>query len=324
MLKTQIEWLRAQIGTLEGMLAERTPEEDPISFLQYPPRIERLRRELAELEIQIETRAELGLFFDGGPVQDGRGINADFAGRALSGLQSLVAKRYAVREASSSARGRVAANNDAALLVTGTLPGSFGFTLEEPHHDDERPDASLKETVEEVADILASAGMADEARFEDMAATLDDRSLGTLKQLLQLLDENQATLRMVQGRKDFTLDRAAVALAKTRTQAMEIREEESAYRGTLYLLPASRRFDLVADDGGVISGLVGARVMRQLEGLEDDGAPAIDARAISSRPWSVSIRTRSVLERGRTTRQLHTLMRLVDGGVVSAINPVDN
>lgn len=323
MLKTRIEWLRAEIGTLEGMLAERTPAEDPISFLQYPPRIERLRRELAELGSQIEARAELGIFFDGGPVQGGRGINADFAGRALSGLQSLVARRYAAREAAASVRSRAAAS-DAALLVTGTLPGSFGFTLEEPSHGDERPDDALKETVEEVADILASAGMADESRFEDMAATLDDRSLGTLKQLLQLLDENQATLRLVQGRKDFTLDRAAVALAKTRTQAMDIREEESAYHGTLYLLPASRRFDFIADDGGVISGLVSAQVMRQLEGQEDDGVPAIDARAISSRPWSVAIRTRHVLERGRTTRQLHTLMRLTDGDAVSTIGSVDN
>ncbi|RQT79711.1 hypothetical protein [Burkholderia cepacia] len=311
--KLEIDVLMADLASVEAMLASRTEEEDPSGYYQFSARKAQLEEAIARAGDRPETHAELGIFFGGGPVQGSRGINADFAGKALDDLQTLVSKKFSSKEVGPlGARGPVPRADTSQLLVTGVARGSFGFVLEESGVDGEIVNTPLKETVDEITDILSRVGAADEAVFDEAAAELDERTLVTLKQFFQRLDDSGATMRVVDGSRDFLLDRNAVSIARQRTQAMEIEERGEELVGTLFLLPNSHRFEFTAtDDRAVMKGTFGSNVVRQLEGQAELGQVAIDPREIPRRPWRVEIRTREIRERNRAPRQVFTLVRLI-------------
>jgi len=311
--KLEIDVLMADLASVEAMLASRTEEEDPSGYYQFSARKAQLEEALARAGERPETHAELGIFFGGGPVQGSRGINADFAGKALDDLQTLVSKKYSSKEVGPlGARGPVPRADTSQLLVTGVARGSFGFVLEESGVDGEIVNTPLKETVDEITDILSRVGAADEAVFDEAAAELDERTLVTLKQFFQRLDDSGATMRVVDGSRDFLLDRNAVSIARQRTQTMEIEERGEELVGTLFLLPNSHRFEFNSTDGrAVMKGTFGSNVVRQLEGQAELGQVAIDPREIPRRPWRVEIRTREIRERNRAPRQVFTLVRLI-------------
>lgn len=312
--KLEIDALTADLASIEAMLASRTEEDDPSGYYQFSARKAQLEEALARAGARPETHAELGIFFGGEPVQGSRGINADFAGKALDDLQTLVSKKYSGREVGRlGARGPFPRADTSQLLVTGVVRGSFGFVLEESGADGEIVNTPLKEIVDEITDILSRVGAADEAVFDEAATELDERTLVTLKQFFQRLDESGATMRVVDGSRDFLLDRNAISIARQRTQAMEIQEHGDEFVGTLFLLPNSRRFEFYPANGGqaVLRGTFGSNVVRQLEGQAELGQAAIDAREVPRRSWRVEIRTREIRERNRAPRQVFTLTRLI-------------
>lgn len=314
--KLEIDALKADLSAVEALLASRSEADDPIGWYQFASRKEEIEQALGEVMARTVTHAELGIFFGGGPVQGSRGINADFAGRALEDLQALVSKRFSGREFGRLAqRGPVPRGDTSQMLVTNIVRGSVGFVLEESGNNPQMVETPLKTAVDEIADILSRVGADDEAVFEEAATELDERILVTLRQFFQRLDEQGATMRVVDGTRDFLLDRRAVALARERTQAIEIVERDVEMTGTLFLLPDSRRFDFytVADDGGqlVLKGAVSPAVIRQIQEQIDIEHPPVDARKLPQTPWRVEIRTRELQERNRAPRQVHTLMRLV-------------
>lgn len=312
--KLELDALKADLTSVELMLNSRTEEEDPIGHFQLSSRKVDLERKIATSQAQVGRHAELGVFFGGGPVQGSRGISADFAGKALEDLQAMISKKFSGREVGPlKQRGRLPFMDHSQMLVTGVMRGSFGFVLEESGETAEIVDTPLKAVVEEISDILSRVGAADEAVFDEAAAELDERILVTLKQFFQRLDESEATMRIVQGHRDFLLDRTSISLARSRTQAMEIEEHGDEYVGTLFLLPESRRFDFVTEVEGqrfVIKGAVGPTVLKQLAGQAALGEEPIDARQIPRSPWRVEIKTREIRERNRTSRKVYTLSRL--------------
>jgi hypothetical protein len=320
--KLEIDALKADIASIDAMLTSRTVDDDPIGYFQYSARRDELLSSLQRIGDAPETHAEVGLFFGGAPVQGARGIYADFAGQVLDDYQALVSKRYCSREIGQlGTRGPVPQSGNSQLMITGTVRGSFGFVLEEAGSNNEILETPLMEVVEEISDILSRVGAEDETIFDEAAAVLDERTLVTLKQFFQKLDDGGATLRVVQGARDFLLDRQSISLARARTQALEIEDQTTTYIGTLFLLPDSRRFDFYIpnNDGSrlIMKGTVSQAVIRQLEGQPEIGQPPIDARSIPQGPWRVEIRTREIRERSRTPRKVHTLMRLVNKAEVT-------
>jgi hypothetical protein len=138
-------------------------------------------------------------------------------------------------------------------------------------------------------------------------AALDQRVLGTLKKFFVMLDEHQATLRVVNGNRDVLLDR-------TRVQEIEIEEHGDELVGTIFLLPQSRRFEMATVMDGAPRTLIGTvshQVTAQLTGQREVGIPPIDVTRISQRPWRVEIQTREIRERNRAPRQVYSLLRLI-------------
>ena len=313
--KLEIDALKADLSAVDAMLTSFTEDDDPIGWYQFSARKEEITRALDQIVSRPVTHAELGVFFGGRPGQGARGINADFAGKALEDLQALVSKRYSGREFGRLAqRGPVPGGDTSQMLVTNIVRGSVGFVLEESGNDAQLVETPLKEAVDEVADILSRVGADDEAVFEEAASELDERLLVTLRQFFQRLDDSGATVRVVDGSRDFLLDRQAVSRARTRTQSMEIVERDVEMTGTLFVLPESKRFDFITVIDGqqvILKGALSASVFHQIHGQGNDEQQTVDPRSIPRTPWVVEIKTRELRERNRVPRQVHTLQRLV-------------
>lgn len=324
--KLEHDALAADLVAVESLLASRSEDEDPIGYVQYSYRKDEIEEELRALGNRVDHHAELGVFFGGGPVQGSRGINADFAGKALDNLQALITKRYSeVEFGQLKQRGRLPYMDRSKMLLTGVVRGSIGFVLEEAGDAGALVNTPLRGIVDEVSDILSRVGSNDEALFDEAAATLDQRILGSLKQFFVMLDEQQATLRIVNGNRDFLLDRHAVSLARNRVQEIEIEEQGEEFVGTLFLLPASRKFELSTHLNGAaitLAGTVSHEAAAQLAGQQEIGVDPIDARKISQRPWRLEIQTREIRERNRAPRRVYSLLRLI-GPVEVLAGPID-
>lgn len=250
--KLEHDALAADLVAVDSLLASRSEEDDPIGFIRYSARRGEIEEELRRLDGRPAKHAELGVFFGGGPVQGSRGINADFAGKALDDIQALITKRFSEAEIGGLKRaGRLPFTDRSRMLLTGVVRGSIGFVLEEANDTPEFVETPLRVVVDEVSDMLSRFGSDDEEIFNEAVATLDQRLLVTLRQFFVRLDEQQATLRVVNGSRDFLLKRDAVSLARKRAQEIEIEESGDELIGTVFLLPQSRRFELSTNvDGG--------------------------------------------------------------------------
>ncbi len=137
---------------------------------------------------------------------------------------------------------------------------------------------------------------------------LDDRLLASLKEFFKLLDDGGATLKLVEGQKEYVLQREDVERARTRADSMEIGEREQEETGIVYLLPASRRFELHPTDAGPVRrGTVTADCLIELRGEAATIPPEVIGR-----PWRVRLKVREVRQRSGAAKVSHTLTRLIE------------
>ncbi len=97
-------------------------------------------------------------------------------------------------------------------------------------------------------------------------------------------------------------------------------EHGTEYVGTLFVLPATRAFELNTTLHGVpvtLTGTVAQHLAAQFAG-NDAAGEHIDARQLALHPRRVEILTRETHERHRAPRKVHFLMRVIDGGVQTA------
>ena len=116
---------------LAEKLASRALAHDPPSQIAEELRdlIEQVnsQRRLASRESLLDAR----LTFAGKPVISNYGIWADFAADAVKGFNTTLKLVTAQFRARLAARGRVPRDSSYKLLITGTVPGSFGFKIED-------------------------------------------------------------------------------------------------------------------------------------------------------------------------------------------------
>ena len=94
-------------------------------------------------------------------------------------------------------------------------------------------------------------------------------------------------------------------------------EHGTEYVGTLFVLPATRAFELNTTLHGVpvtLTGTVAQHLAAQFAGTDSTGEH-IDARQLALQPRRVEILTRETHERHRAPRKVHFLMRVIDGGL---------
>lgn len=271
MMLPQLErqFLQADLAQVQALLAQCSPDEDPIEHFQYGQRVQMLQRKLAAMPASIATSsAGAALFFGGRPVAGSYGIKAAFSGQAIEQFQKIVSQRFAAHEQGTlAAKGRVPFRDETQLLVTDVVRGSFGFILQVPATDSDSDKTALKTAVDEVAETLFQMSASDDTLFDQAAASLDDRQLGTLQAFFKLLDDEGASLRLVEGERDFELDRPAVSRARARIEGLSIADREQQLSGQIIgWSNYSGQFDLVPhESGNVIRGVVTREALERVE-----------------------------------------------------------
>jgi len=295
--------LEADLAAVQALLRQRTPEEDPIGWMHFQARAKENEQRLQAIAAEMDTTASVALFFGGRPVIGSRGIDADFGGKALEHFQNAVSIQLAALQGTVGARGPIPLRAHSQLLVTDVARGSIGFVLEEAQPESQLIDTQLKSALDGVVDTIHRIGSPDEDAFETAVDAVDNRVLASVKAFFKLIDEAGATLRVVEGARDFSLQRESIEIARKRVDDLEIDEDTIERTGTFYLLPDSRRFELHLFDGGVLRGTLSTDVSEQL--IDADGIPQ---RGIIGSVSTVRLTRRKITTRRREPRFSYKLI----------------
>jgi hypothetical protein len=221
----------------------------------------------------------------------------------LEFFQNAVSTQLAASQGSLGARGPIPLRARGQLLVTDVTRGSIGFVLEEAQPEGQLVDTQLKSALDGVVDVIHRIGSPDEEAFETVVEAVDNRVLNSVKSFLKLMDEAGATLRVVEGKRDFSLQREAIEIARQRVDDLEIDEDTIEQTGTFYLLPNSRRFELHLSGGGVLRGILSNEVAEQMINAKGTPRPGIIG-SVST----VRLRQRKITARGREPRFSYRLI----------------
>lgn len=290
MKNIELSGMQADLAAVNALLETHTEETDPLGWHQFLYRKRKLEADIAELVSTDEPKAEVAIFFGGAPVRGSHGVLASFASQSVDAIQDIVAKRMSTMGGTQlAARGPVPGRAEAQLMITDLMRGSVGFVLTEAAQGEQSTDTSLKDAVQSAVDLLAHIASADDEVFEAASDELDSRTLDAVRKLFRVLDDNRATIRIVEGKRDLLLPAEAVSRGRRRVDAIEsIEEEELEAEGYLFLLPDGRRFDLTTDQAGkqlLFKGEVG----REVFDAED-----VTAAEVVGKRWKVLLRRKDV------------------------------
>ena len=192
------------------------------------------------------------------------------------------------------------------MLVTDVVRGSFGFVLQAAVEEDEpqRLGAiSLKSVVDKVTDAISRMAAQDEALFDGALAEIDEREKIALGDFFKLLDTEGATMRIVEGERDFELDHAAVQRARRRVENLQISDRSDEISGLIVgWSDVSAKFDLELH--GTHEIVQGTVTRAELDRIASEGLEPYHKHV------RASIKIREVLARNRQPRRAYTLLSL--------------
>ncbi|AMJ61977.1 hypothetical protein [Bosea sp. PAMC 26642] len=294
---------KADLAAVEALLDARTHDEDPVGHLQFARRAEDLNRRLQELEGSPATSGEVGLFFGGRPVAGSYGIQAEFGAKVIAEFQTLVSSTFAAAEGTLGARGPVPQRDRTQLMLTDVARGSFGFILQQAE-ETQLVDSPMKDVLSRASDLIVRIASPDQEAFENVAESVDARVFASLSSFFRLLDDAGATMRLVEDRREFTLQRSEIELARERTEGVTLDEKEIEQTGTIYVLPQSRRFELHPIGGGdAIKGPIAPDCLNTLTAGGSEILPGILGVI-----RTVRLRAREIQKHGLDSKKSFTLL----------------
>jgi hypothetical protein len=185
-----------------------------------------------------------------------------------------------------------------------------GFVLEENSKNAQIVDTPIKKAIDDVTVIITQAAAESDEAFEASVETLDPRILVSLRDFFRALDDNDASVRIVEAERDERLNREAVRRARVRVEATEVEDNEfdNVDGELLGLLPEARKFEMkLLQSGKVIRGTVAATLAASwFELIEKPDEKLI------GQLWRTKMRIREIRERNRPPRNLYTLLGLVE------------
>ncbi len=189
------------------------------------------------------------------------------------------------------------------LLLTDVARGSFGFILQQAD-DPQLVDSAMKDVVSHAVDLIFRVASPDQEVFESLAEGVDNRVLNSLRSFFKVLDDAGATMRIVEDRREFTLQREEVGLARERTEGVSLVETEGEATGTIYILPVGRRFELHTVGGGdALKGVVAPECLDRLTGGGTEVPPGLIGTV-----RGVRLRIREIRAPGQEPRKGYTLL----------------
>lgn len=245
--KLTYDSLKSELNSINKLIEESERYDDFVASVQFKYRQEELFKEIEELKNKNQNSASVALYFAGKPVYGSKGIDSDFAGKALESFQEMISKIFAVSEiGSQSKRGPVALSSHSKLAITEVVRGSFGFIFNEIIEQESFIKTELKHVVESITEILDKTISPDETDFDDAVKSLDKRSLSAINKFFKNLDSHEATLRLVEGNSEHNFSSAGIKLGRSRIDNTKIEESVETVSGSLIgFMPESKRFELV-------------------------------------------------------------------------------
>lgn len=237
--RRQIEFLRADIGTLKAMLAERQGESMAARLSRFglEQRLEVAEAELAALEVGAghePERAHVEMTFRGDAVVGSEGIEAGFAGSVARQYPSLV--RAMRRKNFPRKRGGAQQPPEPRLLLTGTAQGSFGLVFEEEALEvaPDEQETPLYKACEQVGELLEELTRAEAPMevFLGLPATVR----GPLKELLSACKEARVSMRVSSTRETRgwrELSAAQIEAAASMIGEGVLSDTQERYHGTM-------------------------------------------------------------------------------------------
>jgi hypothetical protein len=257
--------LRAEHAALKLLLHE-IPIENAIDRLSLQARMDDLEHSISRVTIPGRRKAQALLAFRGKPVVGHHGIFAEFGAAAVQGFTEAVATIAAsLASGPLGARGVIPSRDEYQMLITGTVPGSFGFELEEYQRetDGQRnldfPEGSPVEQAIEQARALMQATLGSDDDLADAASGMDPRAVGALRQFITILAVNGAACSLEVGGREFVFsDLGQVERSAGRLSQENIHEHDEQLDGEFRgVLPKRRTFEFkLASTGEIISGKV--------------------------------------------------------------------
>jgi hypothetical protein len=309
MKKLELQSLQADLASIERLLTTRTQDDDPIGFFQLTRRQAELKSSFENMRARIEKTASVALFFGGAPVYGSKGISAEFAGRAIDAFQDLVSKTFATTESGAlGERGPIPLRGNAQLMLTDVARGSFGLILEETDANESLAETVLHSIVDDVAQTIVDFSSPEETLFEAALARVDSRSLISYRDFFKLLDDQSATMRLVEGERDAELDSTAIHRARLRTDFSSVDDTVSdLIVGRLFFLPVHRRFELkISGEAEPLYGTISAEFSREkLNELQQ-------TPDVLGKVWRTRIRIRETQRPNQPPKLSYTLMGLIE------------
>ncbi len=308
LLQLEQKFLQANLAQAQVLLADASQDDDPIGQHQFGQLVQELEGKLADMPQAIERApAGVALFFGGRPVMGSHGIQAGFSGKAIERFQTLVSQRFAAQELGPLAsKGRVPLKDNTHLLVTDVVRGSFGFVLQAAAAEDDEAQGlgtSLKSVVDKVADAISRMAAQDEALFDGALAEIDERQKIALSDFFKLLDTEGATMRIVEGERDFELDQASVQRARRRVENLQISDRSDEISGLIVgWSDVSAKFDMqLHSTREIVQGTVSRAELDRV---------AVEGLELYHKHVRASIKVREVLAKNRQPKRAYTLLSL--------------
>lgn len=253
-------------------MLERIPADDVIDRLGVESRLEELDEELAQHGELGPEPARARLTFRGRPVIGSYGVFAEFGVSAMGTFVEAVTAVAASTGRPLKATGPIPNRDQHQLLITHTVPGSFGFEVEEYRDDlplDDEPSAMAAALEKTQALMFGTQGSDDD--LADVLSDTDVRALNALRAFLKVITDADAVCALQFRDRIMRFDDTGdVRRSLERLGDQNVREEERELEGQfLGVLPEHRTFEFRCADGRVITGKVGQAVedADQINGL---------------------------------------------------------
>ena len=253
--------LQAELGALKILLAELPPGRE-IERLGFESRMREVKEALAAQVASIREPLYARLTFRGKPIVGSYGIFAEFGASIVQAFSEAVAALGASQGGPLGTRGVLPGRDDYRMLITGTVPGSFGFQFEEAPNDNQTlfPEDSPLEPAIDQAKAIMKATLGTDDELTEALADIDPRAIEAIREFLDTMFSNEAVCTLEFKDDVFRFaDVEQVRRSMVRLEQDNIHEADEEFSGVfLGILPHRRTFEFkLADNGEIISGKVG-------------------------------------------------------------------
>ena len=253
----------SEITQLEDLL-ERLPQDMDVERMGLQSQLKRAKERIAGVEPPAPPKPAR-ITFQGRPILDSSGIEADFGAKAMSLFSDIVTTAAAGLSGNLESNGPIPNRQQHEPILTGTAIGSFGFTLEIPSTDRaglpaQATDGKAGQALIKVQELLEMSSHGSDDHLSQLTDEIHPRAVRKVHGLLDLMQRNEAWFALdFEGNRFQFRNSEQVAAAAKRLDVRNFHEETEIVVGRLYgLMPVRGWFELLRyDNGTVIEGKLG-------------------------------------------------------------------